>query len=204
MASNDFRHRARIAAGAAAIAILAAGGCALSPQMVALNPAVQSAPVFQGNGRTLALAVEDRRPQAAFGTRGGIYGTTSEISPGTDVSGAVRAALAGRLSGAGFAVQPPGAPGQVDMRVAINAIDYAASGSPAVNAIDLGANMDLTVSLDGNTYRGDARVSERRSVLTAPTAQDNEQFLNEIVGRAIDRLLANPDLATFLSKTGSE
>lgn len=192
------RHRRVRTALLLAAALL--GACALSPQTVTVQPQLETRPQAIGRGRALALMVRDARPAEAFGTRGGIYDETSFVAPEGDITRPVRAALAGRLSEAGFVVQPPGQAGDIGMEVIIRNIDYSASGKPTVREVETRAVLDVVVTDADRTYRGQSKVSESREVLKAPSPEANEKYLNAVLSRALDRVLAHPDFNKFLNE----
>jgi len=190
------RRTARVLVAAAA---LLAGGCALSPQAIDVAPQLQASPPVAGGGRSMALAVTDARPQQAFGTRGGVYAATAFVAPADDITVPIRAALAARLREAGFLVQPAGAPADLDMQVTVRAIDYIASGSPNVRAVQTRAVVEVRVEDGTQVYKGESKVSASREVLKAPGLADNERMINTIIGQALDRLLENAELNAFLA-----
>lgn len=181
-------------------AALSAGACALSPQAIDVAPQLQASPSVAGGGRSMALTVTDARGQQAFGTRGGVYAATAFVAPADDITVPIRAALAARLSEAGFLVQPAGAPADLDMQVTVRAIDYIASGSPNVRAVQTRAVFEVQVDDGTQVYKGESKVSASRDVLKAPGLADNERAINTIISQALDRLLENAELNAFLSR----
>jgi uncharacterized lipoprotein len=185
---------------ALALLLSAVAGCALSPQTVTINPTLQATPSAHGGGRTLGITVTDARGAETFGTRGGLYADTSDIVPDPNMLATIRAAVAGRMSGAGFTVQPPGGSGAIDMQVILRAVQYVASGEPTVRSIDIRATIEAVVTAGDRTYKGDSKVSQTHAVLKPPSAADNERFLNEIIALALDRILANPQFNQFFDE----
>lgn len=177
---------------------LVAGGCAISPQTVALRPTISAASANVGQGRSLALSVVDQRSRQLFGTLGGIYSDTATIGPSGDIIGPVRKAVAEALTSEGFKVLPAGSTADLDMRVRIEDISYQATGDPIVRKVAIGARVGVDAKRDGRTYSASSQVRESRDVLKAPSPAENETYLNNAVSHALQKLLGDGDLNKFI------
>jgi uncharacterized lipoprotein len=172
--------------------------CALSPQTVTIYPTLHLPSRDIGRGRTIALEVIDARSSQSFGVRGGIYQETSVINPSGEIKVPVRNALATTLHNYRFAVALPGASAPLAMTVTIEDIRYTPSGAPLVNEV----RADLALKAlcrDGTrqyTGRYTARTSKR--VLTAPSAEDNEEIINTVLSKGLESMMTDPGLLDFL------
>ena len=148
-------------------------GCALSPQTVAILPAIDVRAEPIGRGRNILLEVLDQRPQQAIGARGGVYDTAT-ITPRTDVVQGVEQALAERLEASGFNVGKDDTEvvlgSELGLRVAVLSIDYQAQtgaqlGTPLLNEIKLNAEIEATVTNNNNRRSGQYQaLSQRRQL----------------------------------------
>lgn len=192
------RNSVLLAAGLGLALIFLLGGCALSPQQVMLRPTVSINPLNIGNGREVYVDVVDARPQKAFGARGGIYATTSLITPAGDITAPVRAAIASGLVGYGFAVTPDPKPDAIKMKVQIEEIGYQGEGSPTVRKVNTRAAVKVTIDNGAKEYTGRYQVKNTRGVLTAPSEADNDQMINDIVSKVLQRMMTDKELVNFL------
>jgi len=175
------------------------GGCALSPQTVAIKPLIDARSYPIGRGRSLALEVVDQRPVAHFGTRGGLY-DTAFISPRTEVAPVIRQALAERLGADGFKVTLDQASAPLAIRVEIQRIDYIASGDPMKKEVRVEAAIRAVTRNGGRTLTSQYRASKTHQVLTPPDEVENEAIINEVVAEALRRLLQDGALLDLLGQ----
>lgn len=175
------------------------GGCALSPQLVTVQPLVDVAAAPVGRGRMLGLEVVDTRAQPEFGTRGGVYATAT-VGPHNDVAAAVRRALAERLSAARFVVTPPQAAAPVGLRVEIIRIAYQTGGSPVVGEVRASAQVRAIVRNGAYTFTGDYTANSARQVVGPPGAAENEKIINEIVSQSLQHMLSDRKLLEALGR----
>lgn len=185
------------------------GGCALSPQTLMLRPFIDAPATPIGRDRALLLGVDDRRPEAALGRRGGVY-DTALISPANSASDAVFAALAERLRAGGFQVvtEPQdGAGGGVAaaLQVTLLRLDYVVRPDPLVlgplfNEIRASAVLSATLTAAATRRSGVYQASSVQRQLGYPTAADNEETVNGVLSDALKQLLLDPELRTLLAR----
>ena len=110
----------------------------------------------------------------------------------------MRNALATTLYNYRFAVTLSGVSAPLAMTVTIEDIRYTPSGAPLVNEVR--ADLALkTLCRDGTrqyTGRYTARTSKR--VLTAPSAEDNEEIINTLLSKGLESMITDPGLLDFL------
>jgi uncharacterized lipoprotein len=172
--------------------------CALSPQTVTIYPTLQLPSRDVGRGRTIALEVIDARPSQSFGVRGGIYRETSVINPSGEIKVPVRNALATALRNYRFAVALPDVSAPLAMTVTIEDIRYTPSGAPLVNEVR--ANLALKALCRDGTRQYTGRYTARTSkqVLTAPSAEDNEEIINTVLSKGLESMMTDQGLLDFL------
>lgn len=196
-------HRLRAGAAVWLLAGLAAlGGCALSPQLIALRPSVSVPSSDIGHGRAVYIQVLDRRAQEAFGTRGGVYSHSDYIKPEGDIRAPIRAAVAAGLVEKGFTVTPDPAASALRMKVEVEAIGYQGEGSPTVTKVKTWATVRVRVEKKTDnteqSYTGQYEANSSEGVIMAPGAEKNARLINDIVSKVIERMLGDQQLLRFL------
>jgi len=176
-------------------AALFLAACALSPQVVQIQPKLE--PVQTASApASLALEVVDARAGTVVGYRGGVYATAS-ISTAADMPETVRAALAAALAARGFRIADPGQEGDIRLRVEIAELAYAARQDNVKRVIETSATVRAT-SVSGTTTRtGEYRDRRTKEVLKPPGEQDNAELVNAVLSGALQRLIADPELLKY-------
>ncbi len=177
-------------------------GCALSPQTVRLTPIIDVAPRSIGSDRQLAIEVVDARPRREFGTRGGVYGDSSLLLPESEITTPIRQALVGALLDYRFRVAPPGVELPLRLTVTVEDLRYSPSGSPVVRAIRTELRLRVQARNAGRDYTTDYAASTTREVLSAPSPEENEQIINRVVSKGLERMLTDERLLEFLRASG--
>jgi len=174
--------------------------CALTPQSVTLRPKVEVAATSLGQGRTVGVTVVDERPRSIVGYRGvGTMGAT--ITTAGDPPSAVQAALADGLRRHGFNPVMGQVPEGRELRVEIRGLDYTLS--QAVFGSTLRTESTLKgVCVIGSTrpYEGTYRGEHEQSIHIVPSESANEEYLNLVLSRAIQRLLQDTQLIQCLAR----
>ena len=188
--------------------LLVVSGCALSPQTVAVLPAIDVRAEPIGRGRDILLEVLDQRPQQVIGARGGVYDTAT-ITPRTDVVQGVEQALAERLQASGFNVSQGNTDSEtvaeLSLRVAVLTIDYQAQagaqlGTPLVNEIKLSAEIEALVVNNNRRRAGQYQALSQRRQLGYPNAEENEIMINDVLAKALKQLLEDRSMLELLAQ----
>jgi len=174
--------------------------CALTPQSVTLRPKVEVAATSLGQGRTVGVTVVDERPRSIVGYRGvGTMGAT--ITTAGDPPSAVQAALADGLRRHGFNPVMGQVPEGRELRVEIRGLDYTLS--QAVFGSTLRTESTLKgICVIGSTrpYEGTYRGEYEESIHIVPSDSANEEYLNLVLSRAIQRLFQDTQLIQCLAR----
>ncbi len=178
--------------------LLAIGGCALSPQTINLHPTVQAPARAIGQGQPISLTVTDARQQQAFGPRGGIYPSTSLITPGESVATSIRRSLVPVLHDYGFTVAQPGAQSPLKMQVVVEEIRYTPLLNSVPNQVQTSAALRVVCSNAGKEYQSRYSAKSTQDVLAAPSAEHNEQILNALLSKVLERMMTDPALLDFM------
>ena len=174
------------------------GGCAVSPQQIAIIPSSEQHMPAASPGRdVINLSVVDQRPTQILGTLGGTYDDTSTLSASNDIRADLELLLANRLAAAGY--QLSDSANAIEFRVSLEQLDYERVSATVGSEVQVRAVLTLNAD-DGRrfierTYRS-ATVQTR---ITRPTADNNQVFLQEVLNSSLDRLLQDASLHEFLA-----
>ena len=174
------------------------GGCGLSPQTVQMEPApdVESANV--GHNAAVLVTVDDQRERDEIGTRGGIYAETSLLRPANKVDEALLGAIQRGLQNQGFNAFNPGGDA-TRLQVALTELSYKPEDSSVVNRVEVGAELEVRAERPEADYTGRYRSTIRHDQPFTPSARRNETLLNDVMNRALNRMLADNKLLAFLA-----
>ncbi|MFP5440060.1 MAG: YajG family lipoprotein [Gammaproteobacteria bacterium] len=180
-----------------ALAALSLAGCALSPQTITVTPALSVAADNVGKNRVIGLHVLDERENTAIGSRGGVYAKSSTINPANDVGVAVYDAMKRGLETQGY--QLGSANADAVLHVAVKQLSYhVPQGAMATNA-DITVAIRVTAERGGKQHSTDYRSTVNRKFPVAPTATQNEEWINETLGETLARFFADKEMRAFLN-----
>lgn len=178
-------------------------GCALSPQIVSVKPALEV-----GDQRTIgqrarvALNVLDARTSPIIGRRGGVYERTATISTEGDITAAVRGELARALEALDFVVVGPTAPADASLTVQVERIGYTAQGGDFVRGLQTSASVRVDARRGSRTFTGTYAGEQEKDTLTAPDAEENEALINAAISKVLQRLVSDTELLRFMASGG--
>lgn len=182
-----------------ALIIAALSGCALSPQVIELHPKPTFSAQNIGNNQAVQISAFDHRGQNEFGTRGGVYGKTSLIRPAGEIPPVLIGAVQKGLQAQGFNAYNPDANG-IALEVALKQLSYVPEQGSVVNSVEVKALIEATArNAAGDEYIGRYMTGNNYEQPLTPSAERNELMLNEVLERALAKLLADPKLLSFLS-----
>ena len=182
-----------------AILMLALNGCALSPQMITVQPSPEVTAANVGNNQSVTVSTVDQREQQAFGTRGGVYGNTSLIRPANDLAAVITDAVRKGLQAQGFNAFNPTDDGR-PLEVRIATLSYVPEEGSVVNRVEVNTVIEaLARNPQGDEYKGVYRAGNTYEQPLTPSAARNEMMINEVLDRALKQLLADPKLLSFMA-----
>lgn len=183
----------------AALLATTLSACALSPQAIDVIPKPEVASRNIGNNAAVRVSTSDQRARPEFGTRGGVYGETSLLRADNDMPGAITLALRQGLQQQGFNAYNPAA-GAAELEVRIIEFSYIPEDGSVVNRVDVQTELQALARNDrGDEFRGVYRAGNVYEQPLTPSAKRNKMMLNEVLNRALVKLLADDQLLNFLS-----
>lgn len=183
------------------LGVLLAQSCAYNKQTVAIKPVLQPGePVILAADKSVALKVVDGRTTPDFGRRVGAYGAGELISTQGDAAGAIREKIAGGLQRCGFAVEGSSGQASRSMHVEIRAIEYNAGIGMWTVSTKTAAALKVTCRNNEKTYENLYRAETEKRGMSTAFAETNEILINRVVSEALDKILQDKELLTFLSR----
>lgn len=179
-------------------AALLLGGCALSPQQVQIQPDPQVQSNNLGHNQPVKVIAVDSRGEEAFGSRGGVYASTSTISPSNDVRQAIVDSVRKGLQQLGFNAYNPGDDATA-LEVRLEKLQYIPEKSSVVNEVTLNLVMTAEAKRHGVTHTGSYKTSVDHKSPFTPTQAQNQKMINDILSQAIQRMLEDPKMIAFLA-----
>ncbi len=168
-------------------------GCALSPQVISVQPALDTAALPQdGAARTLALTVTDVRPNAIVGYRGGVY-ETATISMAEDMTARMHTELARALAVRGFSVVPAGT-SSVKLQVELAQLGYKVTQGQVTRTVEVTSIIRANSQSGEVTRTGEYRDTRTEEFVKPPSDSGNEALINAVLSAALQRLVADADL----------
>ncbi|MCL6415201.1 YajG family lipoprotein [Aestuariirhabdus sp. Z084] len=176
---------------------LLAGGCALSPQQVNLNPEItpaKEAPYLRGS---VAVTVFDGRNNKVLGSRGGAYANSSKLTLANDFNESISREAERVLQSFGLEIdnQNP----LLTFNIFLEELNYRVPDGSYVTQVDLDAGLRVEIIKGNRTYRGQYQAQSQHRVVSAPDEEKNEMLINEVVNSALSRMLSDRSLLDFLS-----
>ena len=173
-------------------------GCALSPQMIDVQPVADVEATNIGQNQPVLVLAVDSREQEAFGTRGGVYKNTALVRPANDVKGAIEDAVRKGLQTQGFnAFNPSGDATRLEVR--LEQLDYVPEEGSVINQVTLTLTLLAEASRGDVIHTGTYKSSVEHELPLTPSANRNQQTISDILSGAINRLLKDPEMLAFLA-----
>ncbi|MCK0155235.1 YajG family lipoprotein [Alcanivorax sp. S6407] len=172
-------------------------GCALSPQSITVQPAAKVQTTNIGQNQPVMVLAVDSRDQLAFGTRGGVYKETSLVQPANDVKTAIEEAVRQGLQKQGFNAFNPGTDA-TSLEVRLEQLDYVPEQGSVVNSVTISLVLVGEASRPDVGYTGTYKSSIKHDLPITPSANRNQEMINEILSAAITRMLEDPKMQNFL------
>ncbi len=173
-------------------------GCALSPQMIDVQPVADVEATNIGRNQPVQVLAVDSRDQEAFGTRGGVYKTTALVRPANDVKAAIEDAVRKGLQTQGFNAFNP-SEDATRLEVRLEQLDYVPEEGSVINQVTLTLTLLAEASRGDVIHTGTYKSSVEHQLPLTPSASRNQTMINEILSGAINRLLKDPEMLAFLA-----
>jgi uncharacterized lipoprotein YajG len=173
-------------------AILMLSACALSPQTVVISPQLGVGGSPAGAGKRLEVQVRDSRPNTVIGYRGGVY-ETAAIETAADLTQSLQSALVQAFIRSGYQIADSAA-ADIRLVIDIETLDYQARQNKIIWDIEFFASIQATASAGGREKSLQLQDRITRQFAKAPTVQENESLINDVLSKLLQRLIENGEL----------
>lgn len=168
-------------------------GCALSPQQLTPNPAINQSLPQVGSGQAVNIRVADGRNSPIIGTRGGLYPATSTISLSSgDIVPKLQQQAEQALGNMGYSPQAEGA--AIQLNIVVDSITYKPSDSSFANAVSIQAILRAQLQTADKTYNGRYTSNISQSFTSAPDLATNNSLVAEALSNALISLFKDTRL----------
>ena len=171
-------------------------GCATQPQVLPITPQLDLAGAeTRGNGRTLALDAIDARPDNLVGLRDPAD-ANSAITTAEEAMRIIKRTVEDGYAKLGFTIVPQGEEADITLEVRLVELGYSRQQTGVVKNVHTGATVEATSVMRGKTVTGTYRDSQGKDTVLKPNLEDNAEIMNQHLGAALSRLIADPRLTT--------
>ncbi len=174
-------------------------GCALSPQVIVINPelyvektSTATKPVI------LRLDVVDGRSSEFIGKRGGIYEETSDISTDPNMKASISRNLATALNSMGYMVARQGEASDAALTVRITNIDYTINKEKVLYKVETKVDIQAICRKGTKEFTGGYSAIRKKEYVKVPSMGQNETIVNEAMEVALQTMLKDSDLFAFI------
>ncbi len=183
------------------IAVILLAGCALSPQTVNINPALDIKSSSAATKPTIVeLTVVDSRGTQVLGQRGGIYEETSDISTDANMTASLARNLATALNTLGYQVARQGEAGDAVLTVKINKLTYSVGQEKLLYKVETRAEVQAVCRKGTREFTGGYSATRKKDFVKVPSMDENETIVNEALAVALQTMLKDTDLIAFVDQ----
>ncbi len=171
--------------------------CAYSPQLIQIRPDLPVSGERYGQGRPVAVAVDDQRAQKIIGTRGGVYAQSSTISVANSLTDAIQQAATAKLAAQGFSVN--GTNADTAMTIIIDKIAYDLAENGVLKKVVLDAEFRVALARGEKSLTTRYQTGEEYEVIKSPSPERNEELINNLISETLERVFVDPKVKQFLT-----
>lgn len=172
--------------------------CALSPQVVPVNPVLDTSGIAQrGAGSAISVTVSDRRDDQVLGSRGGVYSDTALLTTDTDITANIRTAVISALGSLGI-ITHADSDGPA-LNIYLDELDYRAFRSNnSLYSVSTDAAINVVCKNRLHTLDNNYRISDKKDYIKAPSERENTSIINNTLASALNRLLEDDKMLECL------
>ena len=182
--------------------LLGCQGCALKPQDIHLDPPVNmQASSSLTPGKVVGVEANDLRKSRQLGIVGLVNSRHTAISSTEDAAPALFVRTAGALKRLGFSAKPAMDSDDRRLTVELASLSYRTVNTGTLtNEIEVSVQLNARARNMGEWLDRQFTVTQKKSVVAVPDADENSEFVNVAVAQALKDLLGDPALTELLSK----
>jgi uncharacterized lipoprotein len=172
-------------------------GCALSPQIIAIET---HNPLLERNdslGRSALVRVRDLRADTEIlGNRGGSNPEQAPLLAKPKLQQALTEKMQNSLQDLGFGGSSPFEPLKLDL--AVKTFLYQCNTGAWVSQCDLTIQVELSIDNEGQSFSQPFKIKQQRSVATAPRVGYNTEWINQALDKLWSHMLSQPQVVQAL------
>lgn len=178
---------------------LAITGCALSPQVIVINPDLYVEKSSVATKPTIVrLDVVDGRSSEFIGKRGGIYKETSDISTDPNMKASLERNLASALNSQGYMVARKNETSDAALTVRINKIEYTINKAKVLYTAETKVEIQAVCRKGSREFTGGYSAIRKKDFVKVPSMGQNETIVNEAMAATLQAMLNDKDLFSFI------
>ena len=193
------KHPKIISTSIVIVALLVSGGCAFKPQKANIAPTVSVMASSEGNGVAVAVRVSDERPSKTLGRRGTAYGAAAEITAAQDIAVVVQKEIIDGLKKKGFTTVDGNGTSNTKLSVEVRLLEYSTSVGFWTGGVNIKGALKAVAGKNGKVYEKMYRTDKEERVVVVPTAETNEEWINDALSEVLRQLLDDKELMMFLA-----
>lgn len=175
--------------------ILGIGACAYTPQQLTYAPTVNVEQRIANNDK-INVSVEDKRDSQQLGYRSKDNKHDNPITPSNKLSQAIADATQKALNEQGFVISSEEE--NTQLHIIIESLNYEALDS---NSIKLKAVLRSEIKQAEEKFSSRYVTESTHDSLITPSAARNEEMVNDILSKTLQRLFDDPKAQAFLQKS---
>lgn len=175
-------------------------GCTLTPQKTNIDPEIHVGDVNLGQGRPIALKVDDERPTKSIGRRGTGAMSGAEIVPTSDVGMVFHKEITDGLEKRGFVVVPYSDDHPLRVIIELRELKYSTSMGFWTGGVHMSAAMKVQAFSENRNYEEFYRTEEEERVFFVNFADENDELINTAASKLLQQLFDDQELSSFLDQ----
>lgn len=177
--------------------VLLVSACALSPQVIKVDPTLSEAVSRSGAGTSpFNVKVIDQRETNVLGKRGGVYKETATVMSDDKMVTRLQQTLTERFTAAGYVIDDLAAN---QLYVMIDSLGYETVGENRVSEVTVQAQITATAATGAGNFSKKYKASHKQEVLKAPGDDKNAELVNNVFGAVVQRVLDDEELLQYLN-----
>ena len=181
------------------LVVLAASGCAITPQEASVKPEAVISRDSIGQGTAVALRLADERPSKSLGNRGSAFIKGAEIRSSEDIAATVKQSVHDGLLLKGFTVTDYWDDAPVALALELRSLEYSTSTGFWTGGVKVNAAIKAIATRNGRVFEQMYRTDKERRVVFVPGADANEAQITTALQEVIEQIFNDAGLMGHLA-----
>lgn len=181
------------------LSIIFLGGCAFNPQQAKLSPSVSVMSSNEGHNVKVAIKVVDERPSKSLGRRGTGMIAAAEITAAEDIAVVVQRSLMDGLRKKGFNPIDSSEGNDPRLTIEVRLLEYSTSQGFWTGGVHIKGALKAVAVRGADNYERMYRTEKEERIVIVPTAEMNEQWINDALTSVLNQVFEDAGLFKFLA-----